>query len=149
MADRSSDENETSRFSREEQEAMRERSRELKRKKGSKGDNVSGEQEVLSKIQEMEEHDRIIAERIHKLIRETAPSLVSRTWYGMPAYARDGNVVCFFQNARKFKTRYATLGFSDKANLDNGEMWATTFAIMEFTDEVEKRIRDLLKKALE
>ena len=108
----------------------------------------NGEQEVLEKIAEMPADDRKLAERLHTLIMKTAPELAPRTWYGMPAYAKDGNVVCFFQNASKFKARYATLGFSDKANLDDGAMWPTSFALKEMTPADEKRIAALVKKAV-
>jgi uncharacterized protein YdhG (YjbR/CyaY superfamily) len=103
---------------------------------------------VLAKIAEMPETDRALAERLHALIKATAPALAPRTWYGMPAYAKDGNVVCFFQSAHKFKSRYATLGFSDKANLDEGAMWPTAFALNELTAAEEKSIGALLQKAV-
>ncbi len=103
---------------------------------------------MLAKIAEMPDPDRAIAERLHAIIKRTAPELSPRTWYGMPAYAKDGEVVCFFQTAQKFKTRYATLGFSDKAKLDDGEMWPTAFAVKELTAGEEARIRALLEKAL-
>jgi uncharacterized protein YdhG (YjbR/CyaY superfamily) len=131
-------------FTAEERAAMRERARELKaanRKADGKGD-------VLAKIAEMPKRDRAIAERIHALVKAGAPTLVPRTWYGMPAYARDGKVVCFFQSAHKFKSRYATLGFSDQANLDDGAMWPTSFALGELTPAEEKRIGALVKKAV-
>lgn len=121
---------------------MKERARELKR--ASKQD---GESEVLAKIAEMPEPDRAMAERIHAIVKANAPELVARTWYGMPAYARDGNVVCFFQSGQKFKTRYATLGFSDKATLDDGNMWPSAFAIQKLTAAEEARIGALVKKA--
>lgn len=124
---------------------MRERARELRRPRGGAAD---GEGEVLAKIAEMPAPDRAIAERLHALITATAPSLSPRTWYGMPAYAKDGSVVCFFKNAHKFKTRYATLGFSDKARLDEGAMWPTDFALTKLTPDVEARIRALVKKAV-
>jgi uncharacterized protein YdhG (YjbR/CyaY superfamily) len=103
---------------------------------------------VLAKIAEMSESDRAMAERLHSIIKASAPELSPRTWYGMPAYAMDGDVVCFFQSAQKFKTRYATLGFSDKANLDEGEMWATAFAVRKLTAGDEARIAALVKKAV-
>jgi uncharacterized protein YdhG (YjbR/CyaY superfamily) len=103
---------------------------------------------VLAKIAEMPEADRALAERLHALIKASAPTLSPRTWYGMPAYAKDSNVVCFFQSAQKFKTRYATLGFSDKANLDDGAMWPTAFALTELTAADEARISALVKKAV-
>jgi uncharacterized protein YdhG (YjbR/CyaY superfamily) len=127
-------------FTDEERSAMKERARELK----GKGD---GERDVLEKIAEMPEADRAKAERLHALITATAPDLTPRTWYGMPAYAKDGKVVCFFQSGQKFKTRYATLGFSDKANLDHGAMWPTSFALKDLTAAAEKRIAALVKKA--
>src|SRR5262245_620104 len=114
---------------------MKERAKE--RKSAGKGD---GESEVLAKIAEMPEPDRALAERIHALVKTTAPALAPRTWYGMPAYAKDGKVVCFFQSAHKFKTRYATFGFSDKAKLDDGAMWPTAFALTELTAADEARI---------
>lgn len=129
-------------FIEEEREAMKERARELK---ASKAD---GESDVLAKIAEMPEADRSIAERLHGLIKSTAPGLAPKTWYGMPAYARDGKVVCFFQSGQKFKTRYGTLGFSDEANLDDGEMWPTAFALKELTPAAEERIAALVKRAV-
>ena len=102
---------------------------------------------MLAKIAEMPEPDRVMAERLHAIIKASAPALAPRTWYGMPAYAKDGKVVCFFQSAQKFKTRYATLGFSDKANLDDGAMWPTAFALTELTAAEEAKIRALVKKA--
>ncbi len=129
---------------------MKERARELKAESrpGSRVKEVDGEGEVLAKIAEMPEADRAMAERLHAIIKANAPTLSSRTWYGMPAYAKDGNVVCFFQSARKFKTRYATLGFSDKANLDEGTVWPVAFALQELTPAAEERIAALVKKAL-
>jgi hypothetical protein len=131
-------------FTPEERAAMRELSRE--RKAAAAG--ADGEQEVLARIAEMPEPDRSMAQRLHALIKSTAPSLVPRTWYGMPAYARDGSVICFFQSSLKFKTRYSTLGFSDKANLDDGLMWPTGFALKELTPAEEARIAALVKKAV-
>jgi hypothetical protein len=128
-------------FTDEEKAAMRERAREAK----GKGD---GESDVLAKIEEMPEADRDIAERLHALIKASAPDLSPRTWYGMPAYAKDGKVVCFFQSAHKFKARYATLGFSDTANLDKGAMWPTSFALQGLTAAAEKEIAALVKKAV-
>ena len=121
---------------------MRERARELKAGK------TDGESEVLAKIAEMREPDRGMAERLHGIVKATAPDLSPRTWYGMPAYAKDGKVVCFFKSAQKFKTRYATLGFSDKANLDDGPMWPTDFALKELTADVEERIEGLIMRAV-
>ena len=106
-----------------------------------------GESAVLAKIAEMPEPDRVMAERLHAIVKASAPSLSPRTWYGMPAYAKDGKVVCFFQSAAKFKARYATFGFSDKANLDDGNMWPTSFALKELTSAEEKKIAGLVKKA--
>jgi uncharacterized protein YdhG (YjbR/CyaY superfamily) len=128
-------------FTAEERAAMRERAREMK----GKGD---GESSVLAKIAEMPEPDRAMAERLHALIMATAPDLAPRTWYGMPAYAKEGTVVCFFQSAEKFKSRYATLGFSAKANLDEGAMWPTSFALTKLTAAEEKQIRTLVKRAI-
>jgi uncharacterized protein YdhG (YjbR/CyaY superfamily) len=137
-------------FTEEERAAMRERARELKAgaRRGTSAAKADGESDVLAKIAEMPEADRIIAERIHAIVKATAPELSPRTWYGMPAYAKDGSVVCFFQSARKFKTRYATLGFSDKANLDEGAMWPTAFALKELTAAEEARIAALLQQAV-
>jgi hypothetical protein len=135
-------------FTAEERAAMQERARELKAaRRGPRAGKADGEQDVLAKIAEMSEPDRAMAERLHRLIRASAPDLVSRTWYGMPAYARDGKVVCFFQGADKFKTRYATLGFNDAANLDDGTMWPTAFALTELTEADEARIAELVKQA--
>ena len=129
-------------FTAEERAAMRERARELKR-----SGKADGESEVLAKIAEMPEADRVKAERLHAIVKATAPELSPKTWYGMPAYAKDGKVVCFFQSAAKFKTRYSTLGFSDQANLDDGNMFPTSFALKELTAAEEKRIAALVKKA--
>ena len=117
------------------------------RRRARTGD-VDGESDVLAKIAEMVEPDRVIAERLHALIKEAAPSLVPRTWYGMPAYAKDGQVVCFFQSGQKFKSRYATLGFQQAANLDEGDMWATSFALRRLTPADEARIRALVTRAV-
>jgi uncharacterized protein YdhG (YjbR/CyaY superfamily) len=137
-------------FSDEERAAMRERAREVKAaaRRGSSAGKADGESEVLAKIAEMPGHDRAMAERVHAIIKASAPELAPRTWYGMPAYAKDGSVICFFRNAAKFKSRYATLGFSDKANLDEGDMWPTDFAVKELTGDVEARIAALVKKAV-
>jgi uncharacterized protein YdhG (YjbR/CyaY superfamily) len=137
-------------FTDEERAAMRERAQELKAaaRRGQRADKADGERAVREKIAEMPEPDRTMAQRLHALIKASAPDLTPRLWYGMPAYARDGNVVCFFQNAQKFKTRYATLGFSDKANLDEGAMWPVAFALTELTAADEARIGALLKKAV-
>jgi uncharacterized protein YdhG (YjbR/CyaY superfamily) len=133
------------RFTAEERAAMRERANELKA--GSRAGKADGEGDVLAKIAEMPEADRAMAERLHALIKTSAPALSPRTWYGMPAYAKDGKVVCFFQSAQKFKSRYATLGFSDNANLDKGPMWPTSFALKELTAAEEKKIGALVKRA--
>ncbi len=128
---------------------MKEHARELKAaRRGPRAGKADGEGDLLAKIAEMPERDRAMAERLHAIIKASAPSLTPKTWYGMPAYARDGDVVCFFQSAQKFKTRYATLGFSDKANLDEGQMWPTAFALKELTAAEEKRIAALVKKAV-
>src|SRR5437764_3201113 len=135
----------------EERAAMKERVQELKAEAGRATrrtkNKPDGESEVLAKIAAMPDHDRALAERVHELVKASAPGLSPRTWYGMPAYGKDGKVVCFFRDAHKFKTRYATLGFSDKANLDEGEMWPTDFALKEWTADVEARITALVKKA--
>jgi hypothetical protein len=139
-------------FTADERAAMQERARELKsearRATGAKT-NDDGESDVLAKIAEMKGSDRAMATRIHALIRAAAPSLSPRTWYGMPAYAKDGKVVCFFQSAAKFKARYATLGFSDQASLDDGAMWPTSFALKELNAAAEKRIVALVKMAVQ
>ena len=129
---------------------MRERAQELKaaERRGPGAGKADGEGDVLAKIAEMPEPDRAIAERLHAIIKASAPALSPRTWYGMPAYAKDGNVICFFQSAQKFKTRYATFGFSDKANLEEGAMWPTAFALKELTAPEEARISALVKKAV-
>jgi uncharacterized protein YdhG (YjbR/CyaY superfamily) len=132
-------------FTAEERDAMRERSRELKAATRGK---VDGESDVLAKIGEMPKRDREMAERLHAIVKGSAPDLSPRTWYGMPAYAKDGKVVCFFQSAQKFKSRYATLGFSDQANLDKGAMWPTAYALKELTTTDEAKIRTLVKKAV-
>jgi uncharacterized protein YdhG (YjbR/CyaY superfamily) len=136
-------------FTDEEKAAMRERAQELKAaRSGRRAGKADGDSEVLAKIAEMPEADRAMAERLHALIKASAPALSPRTWYGMPAYAKDGKVVCFFQSAEKFKSRYATFGFSDKANLDEGAMWPTSFALKELTAAEEARIGALVKKAV-
>lgn len=131
-------------LTREEAAALKEHIQELK----SEGSKADGEAEVLAKIASFSPADRKLAERVHKLIRATAPQLACRTWYGMPAYTLDGNVICFFQSAEKFKSRYATLGFSDKAKLDDGRMWPASFALTELTAAEEARIAALVKKAV-
>lgn len=135
-------------FTDEERAAMRERAKELKAARRGGAKKADGEADVLAKIAEMSEPDRVMAERIHAIVKASAPGLSPRTWYGMPAYAKDGNVICFFQSAQKFKARYATLGFSDKANLDEDAMWPTAFALEKLTGAVETRIRELVKKAV-
>ena len=132
-------------FTADERAAMRERAKELKAAGRGKAD---GERDELAKIAEMPKGDRALAERIHAMVKAGAPDLSPRTWYGMPAYAKDGNVVCYFQSAQKFKSRYATFGFSDKANLDKGTMWPTAFALKELTATDEAKIRALLKRAV-
>ena len=137
-------------FTAEERAAMREYVQEKKAaaRRGSRASPADGERDLLAKIAEMPERDRVLAERLHALIKASAPALSPKTWYGMPAYARDGEVVCFFQSAQKFKARYATLGFSDKANLDDGAMWPTSFALKELTAAEEARIGALVKRAV-
>src|SRR5712692_7658082 len=137
-------------FTDEERAAMKERVQELKAeaRRGPRAGKADAESDVLAKIAEMPEPDRAMADRLHAIIKASAPVLSPRTWYGMPAYAKDGNVVCFFQSAQKFKTRYATLGFSDKAILDEGAMWPTAFALKELTAAEEARISALVKKAV-
>ena len=127
-------------FTKEERAAMRERAKELK--------SAGGEKDVLAKIAEMPKADREMAERVHAIVKATAPDLTSRTWYGMPAYAKDDKVVLFFKSAAKFKSRYATLGFSDNANLDQGDMWPTDFALKKLTPAEEKKIAALVKRAV-
>jgi uncharacterized protein YdhG (YjbR/CyaY superfamily) len=124
----------------EEKAAMRETIRERK--------SPGGEKEVLAKIAEMPKADRVLAERVHAIVKAAAPDLAAKTWYGMPAYAKDDKVVCFFQSAHKFKARYATIGFSDKAKLDQGNMWPTSFALSDLTAAEDKKIRALVKKAV-
>ncbi len=137
-------------FTDEERAAMRERAQELKAptRRGPRAGKANGESDVLAKIAEMPESDRAMAERLHAVIKASAPALSPRTWYGMPAYAKEGKVVCFFQSAQKFKTRYATLGFSEKANLDEGAMWPVAFALNELTAAEEARIGGLVKQAV-
>ena len=131
-------------FTAEERAAMKERARELK----AEASKADGESAVLAKIAEMRGRDRAMAKRLHTIIKASAPDLSPKTWYGMPAYAKDGKVVCFFQSAEKFKARYATLGFSDEANLDKGSMWPTSFALKELTGAEEEKIGALVKKAV-
>ena len=131
-------------FTEDERAAMKERARELK----AQASKADGESEVLAKIADLQGSDRALAERLHAIIKASAPALSPKTWYGMPAYARDGKIVCFFQSAQKFKSRYATLGFSDEAKLDEGDMWPTSFALKALTGAEEKRIIALLKRAV-
>jgi uncharacterized protein YdhG (YjbR/CyaY superfamily) len=131
-------------FTAEERAAMKERARELK----AEAAKADGERDLLAKIAEMPEPDRALGKRLHAIIKATAPALSPRTWYGMPAYAKDGKVVCFFQSAHKFKSRYATFGFSDEANLDEGAMWPTSFALKKLTAAEEAKIGRLVKKAV-
>ncbi len=131
-------------FTDEERAAMKERAQELK----AAADKADGESAVLAKIAEMQGSERAMAKRLHAIIKASAPALSPKTWYGMPAYAKDGKVVCFFQSAQKFKSRYATFGFSDEANLDEGAMWPTSFALTELTAAEEARIGALVKKAV-
>jgi uncharacterized protein YdhG (YjbR/CyaY superfamily) len=135
-------------FSAEERAAMKERAKELKAEERANKDRAAGESDLLAKIAEMPEHDRLMAARIHEIIKAEAPTLWPKTWYGMPAYARDGKIVCFFQSAAKFNARYATFGFNDTANLDEGAMWPTSFALKELTPAEEARIAALVKKAV-
>jgi uncharacterized protein YdhG (YjbR/CyaY superfamily) len=137
-------------FTEEERAAMKERAQELdaEARRGPRADPANGESDLLAKIAEMPVPDRAMAERLHRIITTSAPTLSPKTWYGMPAYAIGGKVVCFFQSAQKFKARYATLGFSDQANLDEGDMWPTSFALKQLTAAEEARIGALVKKAV-
>jgi uncharacterized protein YdhG (YjbR/CyaY superfamily) len=136
-------------FTEEEKAAMKERARELKAEARAKQDKMEGENDVLAKIAEMQDPDRSMAERLHAIIKGSAPALSPKTWYGMPAYAdKNGKVVCFFQSAQKFNARYATFGFNDTANLDEGAMWPTSFALKELTAAEEAKISALVKKAV-
>jgi uncharacterized protein YdhG (YjbR/CyaY superfamily) len=135
-------------FTDAEKAAMKERAKELKAEQRADRDRAAGEKDLLAKVAEMPKADRVMAERLHEIVTASAPSLSPKTWYGMPAYARDGKVVCFFQSADKFKARYATLGFSDEANLDDGAMWPTSFALKQLTAADEKRIAKLVKQAV-
>ena len=130
-------------FSAEEKAAMKQRAKEM----NAGEDKAADESAVVAKIAEMTEPDRVMAERIHAIVKASAPELAAKLWYGMPAYAKDGKIVCFFQDAKKFSTRYATLGFSDQAHLDDGEMWPVTYALKTLTDDDEKRIAALVKQA--
>jgi uncharacterized protein YdhG (YjbR/CyaY superfamily) len=135
-------------FTEEERAAAKERARELKAEARRGADKAAGERDVLAKIAEMKGTDRAMAERIHAIVKASAPDLLPKTWYGMPAYAKDGKIVCFFQSAAKFKSRYATFGFNDDANLDEGNMWPTSFALTKLTATDEKKIGALVKKAV-
>jgi len=136
-------------FTAEERAAMKERAQELKAEAGGgRADKADGERAVLAKIAEMPEPDRAMASRLHAIVKASAPALSPKTWYGMPAYAKDGKVVCFFQSAQKFKSRYSTFGFNDEANLDEGAMWPTSFALTELTAAAEARIGALVKRAV-
>jgi len=135
-------------FTSEERAAMRERARELKAEERASRNRADGERDLLAKIAEMPEPDRAMATRLHEIITAGAPALLPKTWYGMPAYAREGKVVCFFTPASKFNTRYATLGFNDEAKLDDGAMWPTSFALKELTTAAEAKIDALVKKAV-
>jgi uncharacterized protein YdhG (YjbR/CyaY superfamily) len=136
-------------FTDEERAAMKERAAELKAEARAKRNRADGESDLLAKVAQMQPADRAMAERLHKIVKATAPELMPRTWYGMPAYAdEDGKIVCFFQSAQKFKSRYATLGFSDKANLDEGAMWPTSYALTKLTKAEETKIAALVKQAV-
>src|SRR5215210_2198791 len=135
-------------FTAEERAAMKERAKELKAEERANKNRAAGESAVLAKIAEMQASDRAMAERLHEIVKVSAPALSPKTWYGMPAYARDGKVVCFFQSAQKFNSRYATFSFSDAANLDEGAMWPTSFALKELTATEEAKISALVKRAV-
>jgi uncharacterized protein YdhG (YjbR/CyaY superfamily) len=135
-------------FTEEERAAMKERAQELKAEARANKNRAAGESDVLAKIAEMSEPDRAMAKRLHEIVKASAPALSPKTWYGMPAYAKGGKVVCFFQSAEKFKSRYATFGFSDEANLDKGAMWPTSFALKDLTATEEAKIGALVKKAV-
>lgn len=135
-------------FTAEEKAAMKERAQELKAEARANKDKAAGEADVLAKIAEMPESERAMAKRLHEIIKANAPVLTPKTWYGMPAYAKDGKIVCFFQSAQKFGSRYATLGFSDQANLDDGNLWPTAFALKQLSAAEEARISALVKKAV-
>ena len=135
-------------FTAEERAAMKERAKELKAEARANKDKAAGESDVLAKIAEMQGPDRAMAKRLHGIVKASAPELSPKTWYGMPAYAKDGKIVCFFQSAQKFNSRYATFGFSDEANLDEGAMWPTSFALTKLTATDEAKIKKLVKKAV-
>jgi len=149
MAQRKAGKKSAETFTKEEREAMRERARELKAEARRSASRADGERDLQEKIAEMPRADRALAKRIHEIVTKSAPGLLPKTWYGMPAYANDdGKVVCFFQSADKFKSRYATFGFNADAKLDEGSMWATSFALTKLTAADEKRIAALVKKAV-
>jgi uncharacterized protein YdhG (YjbR/CyaY superfamily) len=135
-------------FTAEERAAMKERARELKAESRRGKQRADGEADLLAKVAEMQESDRVMAERLHEIVKASAPDLWPKTWYGMPAYAKDGKVLCFFQSAEKFGARYATLGFSDEANLDDGAMWPTSFALKKLTAKEKATIGKLLERAV-
>ena len=135
-------------FTADERAAMKERARELKAEARANQDREAGERDLLAKIAEMPKADRVMAERFHAIVTASAPDLSPKTWYGMPAYARDGKIVCFFKSADKFKSRYATIGFEESAHLDDGTMWQTSFAVTKLTAADEKKIAALVKKAV-
>jgi uncharacterized protein YdhG (YjbR/CyaY superfamily) len=135
-------------FTDEERAAMKERAQELKAEARRAKSREDGERDLLAKVAEMPKADRAMAKKIHAIVKASAPALMPKTWYGMPAYTKDGKVVCFFQSAQKFKSRYATLGFNDSANLDKGAMWPTSFALKELTPAEEKKIAALVRKAV-
>ena len=135
-------------FTADEKAAMRERAREAKAEARRGSDRAAGEKDLLAKIAEMPDADRVMAEKFHSIVTATAPDLAPKTWYGMPAYARDGKLICFFQAAAKFKARYATFGFEENANLDDGDMWPTSFALRKLGPAEEARIVELVKKAV-
>ncbi len=135
-------------FTDEERAALKERAKELKAEARANKDRADGERDVLAKIAEMPEPERAMAERLHAIVTASAPVLSPKTWYGMPAYTRDGKIVCYFQSAQKFNSRYATFGFNDTANLDEGALWPTSCALKELTEGVEARIGALVKRAV-
>jgi uncharacterized protein YdhG (YjbR/CyaY superfamily) len=145
---RKTDEGADATWTDEERAAMKERARELKAEARADRDRAAGERDLLAKLAEMPAPDRAIGERIHAIVTTNAPGLMPKTWYGMPAYAKDGKVLCFFQSADKFGSRYATLGFTDQANLDDGRMWATSFALKELTPADEARISALVRTSV-
>jgi uncharacterized protein YdhG (YjbR/CyaY superfamily) len=135
-------------FTADERAAMKERARELKSEARANQDREAGERDLLEKIAQMPKADRVLAERFHAIVTANAPDLMPKTWYGMPAYARDGKIVCFFKSADKFKSRYATIGFEESAHLDDGTMWQTSFAVTKLSPADEKKIAALVKKAV-